>query len=146
MDSEPKSLQPHSVDVRAFNPSLISDVTDLFEANKYQDMDSITTELLPNCGYVAYQDDTCIAAGFLRLVEGKCGLMDSYVSNPEITSEVRHIALDLITKSIIEAAKGMKLKGIFAFSSDKGIRLRAEATGFQLVDQSFYALRLESNG
>lgn len=129
--------------VQAYRPDLIGIVRDLHESQQYPNMHLVTNEVLPRIGYVVFQDEMPVASGFLRLMEGGFGLIDSYATNAKLSSDIRHLGLEIITNNIIEISKGLKLNGIFAFTADKGIISRAEATGFQQVNQSVYVLPLK---
>ena len=69
--------------------------------------------------------------------------MDTLVSNPYFGSQIRHLAIDKVVKSLIEDAKTLDLEGIVAFTSDSGILNRALSMNFNILDtQKLISLRL----
>ena len=86
---------------------------------------------LPVLGLIALEDNKPIALGFLRRVEGNYGMLDSYITNPLESKELRHEALDGITSKLIILAKDLKIEQLFNFTADKGILSRAERHGFK---------------
>lgn len=85
---------------------------------------------LPRIGYVVYEEDMFIAAGFLRQCEGGYGMFDSYVTNPAMPPGVRNEALEMITKRLIKAATKAEVKHVISFSLDLNTIQRAERHGF----------------
>jgi len=120
-----------------------SDLIELHKLNNYQHTAAITMKRLPKIGYISYFGDSPIAAGFLRRVEGGYAQMDTLVSNPYFGSQIRHLAIDKVVKSLIEDAKTLDLEGIVAFTSDSGILNRALSMNFNILDtQKLISLRL----
>lgn len=113
-------------------------------AHEYKDMEAISQEVLPNIGYICYsnQEYQYVAAGFLRMVEGGYAQIDTLVTNPAIEPSIRHEAINLLVSTLIQRAKELKLKGIYALTLQKDIIERAEATGFRVIDHKVVALRL----
>lgn len=101
-------------------------------------------ESYPKFGFVVYFGNTPIAIAFLRQVEGGYVHFDSLISNPDIKSpEIRNKSLDFLTAKMIETAKRLKLKGIFAYSTDNNIIIRAQKHGFTLMQDTLFALNLK---
>ena len=122
-----------------------NDLIELHKLNNYQHTAAITMKRLPKIGYISYFGDSPIAAGFLRRVEGGYAQMDTLVSNPHFGSQIRHLAIDKVVKSLIDDAKTLDLEGIVAFTSDIGVLKRAEDIGFNRLDaQKLIALPLRS--
>lgn len=121
-------------------------LTHLVEMHKQQDyegLDEMTMQHLPKIGYIAYLDKHPIAAGFLRKVEG--GLvaqMDNLVSNPQFGSIIRHKAISLVVDQLILDAKSLKLKGIYAFSTEDAVVKRATSIGFISLNHTVLGLKL----
>lgn len=97
---------------------------------------------LPEIGFIALHNDEFIGAGFLRLVEGGFGQLDSFITNPKSSKELRHLAISKIQNSLIRTAKEAGLKAVYAFTSDKSIIMRAEESGFRVIDQCVITLPL----
>lgn len=101
-------------------------------------------ETLPKNGVVIYENDDAVAMGFIRLVEGGFGQIDSYITNPAMPASIRDAALDYLTTQVIEKAKELKLKGLIGTSSDKNTLLRSLRHGFIQQDATVIALDLSS--
>jgi hypothetical protein len=102
----------------------------------------LTEDTLPALGAVATNGNDCVAFGFLRMVEGGYCQIDTLVSNAALSSEIRHEGVSELVKTLIETAKSLNLKGIIAFTSDKTVVARAEATGFRVIPSVVIALPL----
>lgn len=85
---------------------------------------------MPAIGYLVCIGDVPAAVGFLRLVEGGYGYVDSVTANPKANAAFRDKALDQVFASIIEKAKELKLKGISGTSVHNRTLIRAERHGF----------------
>lgn len=103
---------------------------------------TLIKEDIPAIGFYAYDSATPIAMGFLRLVEGSYAMIDTMVTNRDLDSELRHLALTTLVDRLIEHGKFLKLKGIMSHTRDKGILDRAEAIGFRESDQKIIFLSL----
>ncbi len=112
------------VDIIKYNPELSDTVEALHHSQKAPYFD------VPALGFVAFDSATPIAAGFLRMVEGGFAQIDSLVSNASLSSSMRNEGVALVVDHLIEAAKGLKLKGIYAHTTDEGIVRRAAELGF----------------
>lgn len=119
-------------------------VQDMHRAHDFKFMDEISEDRLPKIGFITYSNTEYqyIAAGFLRMVEGGFAQIDSLVTNPSLDPGIRNEGVALLVETLVKTAKDMKLKGIYAFTIDKGILMRAEATGFHVIDHKIVALRL----
>lgn len=105
-------------------------------------VDKLTDKDLPRIGYIATYNDIPVAAGFLRKVEGGYCILDTLVTNANISSDIRHLALTELVDKLIDTAKVYKFKTIIAYSMDDGILSRAYSIGFKAIDQSLIALTL----
>lgn len=87
-----------------------------------RDMTESWTAVLPRFGFIVHEDATPIAMGFIRLLEGKMGVLDSYITNHNISSHKRHDALRLISTALVDFSKTtLKLNGLIAFSDHPNI-------------------------
>lgn len=114
----------------------------MLNGRQYLGVANVNMKTLPKIGYIALLNKQPIAAGFLRRVEGGFGQIDGLTSNPYFGSQIRHDGINKVVDSLIADAKDLKLNGIIAFTSDSGVKVRAEAIGFHIVEQSIIALRL----
>jgi hypothetical protein len=73
---------------------------------------------IPQLGYICYEKEIPIAIGFLRMIEGGYAQIDSLVTDPEISSNLRNEAIDLVIKQLIDIAIDLKLKGICSYSKE----------------------------
>lgn len=85
---------------------------------------------MPAIGFVAVEEDTAVAMGFLRRVEGGFAQLDGLVSNPSSPGEYRHWGIDAVVEKIIITAKQQELKALISFSSDKSTLARSIKHGF----------------
>jgi hypothetical protein len=114
---------------------------EMLEDQNYPDLEDINMKTLPKIGYVALLDKQPIAAGFLRKVEGGIvAQIDGLTSNPFFGSIIRHKGINLVLDSLINDAKELKLKGLYAFVLDLETLKRAEAIGFCKVQHNTLAL------
>lgn len=110
---------------------------------------SLSAELsldLPAVGFIALEDESAIAAGFLRQVEGDYLIVDSLISNPSQAPEARNAAIDLIVLELIKMAKFMGISKIFANSTDINTLERAKKHGFKLLPNVMMSLDLRKEG
>lgn len=105
---------------------------------------SISRETLPEIGYIVYSDTEYhyVAAGFLRMVEGGFCQIDTMVTNPNLTGDVRNEGLILLVDTMIQKAKDLGLLGIVSYTTDNSVISRALGLGFKLVDHKVIALQL----
>lgn len=98
--------------------------------------------LIPQVGYIAFNEKQPVAAAFLRKAEGGIAIFDGLITNPAAPSSARDVALDLAVSQLIEYAKQSGLKGIIAWSEDKNTLLRASRHGFVQSPQTVIMLSL----
>lgn len=112
---------------------------------KSREMDPALVNDLPSFGLIATdRGGSPIAFGFVRSMEGDYGVLDSYITNPEMSPETRDEALHRLTAKIIKIAKVSGFRQLFAFSVDEHTIMRAVSHGFQLGAHVFSALDLRS--
>lgn len=98
---------------------------------------------LPETGFIFCDDrEDPIAAGFLRKVEGRVGILDSYISNPKMDSQIRNEMLNRITERLIVKAKHFQMRQLFAWSLYPEIIKRACDHGFKQSAHGFAILNL----
>lgn len=102
------------------------------------------SDSLPAIGFAAIKEQKVVAMGFLRMVEGGIGQIDTLVSNPAFDSHCRNWALEDVISALISKAKDLKLKGILSYTADKSVLMRAEALGFRILPQTVIALPIEA--
>lgn len=101
---------------------------------------------VPEIGFLVYQDDTPIAAGFLRRLENsRVALVDSWITNPNEAPSLRNQALQLLYKRLIQSARALGLRGLLAYTTDDHTLTRAQRGGFEKLPQTVIALDLEKN-
>lgn len=97
---------------------------------------------VPETGFMTFHEGMPVAAGFIRRIEGNYGQIDSVITDPEKSPEVRDEALDVLTTQLIIAAKDMKLKGLTAYITDNNTLLRSNRHGFMEVPHKITMLDL----
>lgn len=98
-----------------------------------RDMPRSAADDLPKTGFIFMVDNRPIAAGFYRHCEGHTAMLDSYISSPSETPELRNKALDLITKILLRTAERKGIKTMLAFSTDHNTITRSLAHGFEAI-------------
>jgi len=97
----------------------------------HREMSEAWTAVLPRFGFIVHKDDKPVAMGFIRVLEGKMGVLDSYITNKEFDYDVRSAALDLISDALVAFSRvDLKLNGLIAFSDHPNIIQRATKYGF----------------
>lgn len=117
-------------------------VLEILQSRQSSYADVLTPKSLPKVGYIACVGKQPIAAGFLRRLEPNLAIFDTLCSNAYFGSEARHKAIDLVVSNLIEDANRMKLKGILAFTVDKGVKARAADLGFNFLPDALMVLPL----
>ena len=97
---------------------------------------------LPQIGVLAQINNIPRAAAFLRLVEGRMGLLDGLIVDPSIRRHERNMAIDAAVKGIIHEAYSINLIRIVAWSSDICTLVRSRKHGFERMKESLIDLRL----
>lgn len=99
-------------------------------------------EELPKTGYITSGALGPIAAGFIRMVEGGFGILDSLITNPQATPQDRDAAIDLVVENLILKAKELKLSALIATTSDNHTLLRSSKHGFVQLPHTAICLDL----
>lgn len=80
-----------------------------------------------------------VCAGFLYLTDTTLGIIDLYISNPEVPKEKRDRCLDIITGDLIIHGKNSGCKILMATSNVPAVKKRSEFHGFKYSgDTSVY--------
>lgn len=106
--------------------------SDLHSVNKWRmkrNLWPVPGSELPRLGYMI----PGVAAAFLRRVEGGYALMDSLVTNPHVSSNTRHKALESLYDIILQEPS---IKGIIGFTVDESTLMRAKARGFKQLQHT----------
>lgn len=99
---------------------------------------------MPATGFIVYDDQTPVAAAFLRRVEGGYAQVDGLTSNPHCSKERRHKALNLTIQRCVEAAEAMGVKHIISFCLDNSTTRRAELNGFEKQPHTVVTLTIKA--
>lgn len=86
---------------------------------------------LPELGYIFFDGNRPIAAGFLRKCEGEMGIIDSFITSPGEPPELRNKALDILTKRLVHTANKLGISKLLAFSLDQNTIMRGLRHGFE---------------
>lgn len=106
-------------------------------AKRHQNMPP--SYLLPPTGLIV--DNT--AVGFLIKCDNDMGILDFFMSNPDIPKEIRQSALDDIMFAIILTAKRLGIEQLYCNSNIQATRALAEKHGFKsLGDYTSFAREL----
>lgn len=104
--------------------------------------ETLKPEHLPKIGYIAHEGPIIIAAGFLRMVEGNVGMIDTLVTDKHVFSSMRHEGLNMLVEKLIKDAKHMKLLGIVCNTVDEGVINRAKSLSFNIQPNYLLSLHL----
>lgn len=110
---------------------------------KARDMPIEHAKSLPQTGRIAIVNGNPIAIGFIRSIEGNFAMLDSFITNPDVDSLIRHQALDSIIAELLSFCQESGKYKVLAFTSDSGIKDRAIAHGMsELADFTTYSITL----
>jgi ribosomal protein L9 len=113
------------------NVRILNKKTEIEKINAFVPFEVKASDLPGHTFAAVYKDDIVAIAG-LRLMEGEVCFIDSMASNQNFESTVRHEALDLLTQTILDLAKNLGFKKIFATTREECIIERAERHGFKV--------------
>jgi len=113
------------------NIRLLNKKTEIDAVNKFMPF-PVTAEELPGHTFCAVVKDEIVAIAGLRLMEGDLCFIDSMATNQTFESTIRHEALDCLTKQLLDIAKNLGFKRVFATTKEDCIIKRAERHGFRL--------------
>ncbi len=146
---EPAKRVSRLVEILPYNPKMLPAIISMHESQKYMDIACIRQDMLPALGSVAFDFDdedngTPVAAAFLRMVEGGFAQLDTFVTNANKPSDIRHEGINKCLDSLINQAKALKLHGIIATTKDEITITRALSLGFRVItEQKLIALSLK---
>lgn len=106
---------------------------DILEILKLRKVPVKLLDDLPAIAYIACEDATPIALGSLRKIEGNLAMLDSFITDPEKSSEIRHEALKQLTSILLEEAKKCGIQKIIALTEEESLMLRGYHEGFGYV-------------
>lgn len=126
MEQSVNSILRANMNIRLLNKSKEIDTI-----NKFMPF-PVTAEELPGHTFCAVVKDEIVAIAGLRLMEGDLCFIDSMATNQTFESTIRHEALDCLTKQLLDIAKNLGFKRVFATTKEDCIIKRAERHGFRL--------------
>lgn len=116
------------------NIRLLNKKSEMEKINKFMPF-PVTAAELPGHTFCAVVKDDIVAIAGLRLMEGDICMIDSMATNQNFESTIRHEALDCLTKQLLDIAKDLGFKKVFAYTKEDCIIKRAERHGFVLTKQ-----------
>lgn len=108
--------------------------TEIEKVNKWLPK-RVSAKELPGHIFCAVVDDKIIAMAGLRLMEGEVCFIDSMATDQSVEGAKRHEALEELTKGLLDMAKNLGFKKVFATTKEDCIVERAKRHGFKLSDQ-----------
>lgn len=108
----------------------------IFNKNDYEEIKSwylkrnlevIRLDCLPETGFIVPN----ICAGFLYKTNGKMGLIENFISNPDIEGKYRNEALNLISEALLKEAKDSGILYIISTTNKDSILDRSLSFGFK---------------
>lgn len=112
----------------------------LIEVLKLRGLDPRLADDTPRCGFIALQEGKPVAFCFLREVEGGYGMIDGYMSNPQMDGPTRHRGLDLVLHLVLKTTKRHNLKAVLGFTVYPEILSRAIRSGFTVLKHTLVSL------
>lgn len=116
------------------NIRLLNKKTEMEAVNKFMPF-PVTASELPGHTFCVVVRDEIVAIAGLRLMEGDICFIDSMASNQNFESTIRHEALDMLTNQLLDIAKSLNFKKVFATTKEDCIIKRAERHGFTVSKQ-----------
>lgn len=113
-----------------YNPNNSAHLNMLREMLIARDMSELHSAGVPEHSWIVVENDQPIAFGGLRKVEGGMAIMDSYLTNPNAPSDLRHKALEWLTYKLIKISRHYLVTKLLAFSQSDEIFNRAKSHGF----------------
>lgn len=92
------------------------------------------TSATPAAGCVVFYMGFPVCLSGIRVCEGGIGMVDSFVSNPEMSAVVRNKAADCMVEHLIKQAKEMGLSHLIGISKDTNTLVRSLKHGFSVVE------------
>ena len=93
---------------------------------------------IPMYGLVAIKSNKLVAYGGLRRVENHAILLDSFITNPEESSQNRSKAIHRITDKGLKLAKANGIKRVLIISKEPNILDRATKDfGFSYISEAY---------
>lgn len=121
--------------IERYAPTMFDDLIKIHLTQKSETADLIQPEHVPEIGFIAKQDTTPIAIGFLRRLEGGFAQIDTLVTNADLNSSTRNEGLSAVVKKLLDTAKTLKLHGLLFTTAEPTIIRRAEELGFRQLNQ-----------
>lgn len=131
------------LEIKEYSPIYFDALRRLHSTRNSPTTSFLSSETLPKIGFVVSNETEYVAFGFLRRLEGGYAQLDTFVTNPDSSSENRNEALNLLAARLIQEAKALELRGVYVLTSDETVYKRAVATGFQLLPQVIVGMTLE---
>ena len=96
-----------------------------------RDMAPIPEDMIPTFGLVVDN----IAAGFIIVTDCNLGFLEFYISNKDAQKIERDLALDLITRGLMEHGQEMGISNFKCDTQIHAIKKRAEKFGFKNIGE-----------
>lgn len=98
---------------------------------------AIPREMLPMRGYMAFQNDTPVIAGFLyRDDTSLVGMIEWIVSNPDVSHGTKQAGFTELMTHIALVAKGLGLRALFTTSNNSNLNDKLIGHGFNKTDEA----------
>lgn len=110
---------------------------------KSEDMDTIngwyeahgmpTVDFVPPTGYVAFDDLSSVAAGFLIHTDSKLAIFEGLVTNKARSSDDRNLALGILFDTLESDVRRSGARKLIFWYNDADVSRRAEQKGARLL-------------
>ena len=105
-----------------------------------QEWPIIPKDALPTTGFIAYEGDTPIAAGFLYDTDSTFSIIEWIVGNPDVSYDDRASGLDLVIEGLSTVAKARGKKYIHTFVKHERLMKRYEKFEFKRTDTNMTSM------
>lgn len=103
---------------------------------KKQDWQALPADMLSPTGFISYDEETPIAAGFLYNTDSNWAVIEWVVGNPDVDHEKRSEGLDLVLNGLLITAEGLGKKYIQTIVEHKRLIERYKNFKFMETDKN----------
>lgn len=121
---------------RPFNPEHDKAVLQLFCQMRGEKLDNF--DFLPPSGLIVFHEEAPVCIGFLIKCDNKVAIHSDFLSDPELSKELRNQGVEYMRSVFAEEAKREGYRAIVAFTKHKKLAKRLTGLGFRLLDQGFF--------
>lgn len=119
------------MEAKPYSPNNYPIIRSWWESYKWA---PIPEDLLPQTGYIIWQELQPLVSGFVYMTDSKFGVLEWVLANPESDTIKRREALDLLITTLVSAAKEKGCTCLFTTAEHPGLIERYKTHGFTVGD------------